>query len=516
MHAANWHPLTWMSHMLDVTLFGVQPGAHHLMNVGLHVLASWLLFGALSRLTSRLWPSAIVAALFAVHPAHVESVAWVAERKDVLSALFWMLTLWAYARYAADTSSVRYLVVLACFGLGLLAKPMLVTLPGILLLLDYWPLGRIVWTDMRSMGAFARRAAYLVGEKSPLLVMAAASSFITVMAQGHGGAFEALEALSLPVRIANAASSVVAYIGMLVWPVGLAAWYPYNLDLSVAWSAACGGLIVLLSALAIAHGRRRGFLPVGWFWFLGALIPVMGIVQIGAQARADRYTYLPSIGLFIVVVWGADALVQRFRLPRRAITVSTLAVIVALGVAARRQTESWRSSESLYRRALSVTTNNYLAHQNLCHELARQRRLDEAYAECKAAVRAAPASVTALNSLSAVVIEQGRYGEALNTLAEAVTRAPDNALLYANRARALLGLGDLEAAVGALQRAEAVGPRGTLRRTLLPQLYTDIAAAYLTRGRRQEAERVLGNALRLDPNHPEARALQKKLSGRLP
>jgi hypothetical protein len=315
--ASNWHPLTWLSLMLDCQLFGAGAGSHHLVNVGFHVANSVLLFLVLRRMTGRRWPSALVVALFALHPLHVESVAWVAERKDVLSTLFWILTMGAYVRYARRPGVLRYLPVFAFLLLGLMAKPMLVTLPFVLLLLDYWPLGRLARAEAGATGlapsgevAGGRRAKVwrLVLEKVPLLVLAAASCVVTFAVQRHGEAVMPLERLALPARMANAAVSCVAYLGKMVWPQGLTVLYPYPAD-RPAWEvAAAAAFLLAVTAAAAALVRRRPYLAVGWFWYLGTLVPVIGLVQVGEQPMADRYTYVPLIGTFIMVAWAAGDL----------------------------------------------------------------------------------------------------------------------------------------------------------------------------------------------------------------
>ncbi|HUL98834.1 MAG TPA: hypothetical protein VLU24_05335, partial [Mycobacterium sp.] len=322
-HAANWHPLTWLSHMADVELFGMNAGAHHLTSLLFHAANTLLLFLLLRRMTGALGRSAFVAALFAVHPLHVESVAWVAERKDVLSTLFWMLTLLAYARYveasslAAESRPGRlgwYALVLLLLALGLLAKPMLVTLPFVMLLLDVWPLGRL----NRSAGPDAggpsrlpgsgrvrlRAAGALILEKVPLFVLVAASSAVTLVVQHRGGAMTAFRKYPFPLLLQNALVSCVAYIADMVWPAGLGMFYPLPSAIAAWKVAGATVLLAIASLIAIGAFRKRPYITVGWFWYLGTLVPVIGLVQVGLQARADRYTYIPLIGLFIIVAWG--------------------------------------------------------------------------------------------------------------------------------------------------------------------------------------------------------------------
>ena len=292
-YSANWHPLTWMSHMLDVQVFGMNPGAHHVVNLVLHVLSTVLLFGILQRMTGETGKSAFVAALFAVHPLHVESVAWAAERKDVLSTVFFMLTLWAYLYYVRQPSWRRYVGVAACLALGLMAKPMLVTLPILLLLLDVWPLKRPLNVK-------------LVTEKLPLLALSVASSVITVLVQRQGGAVMRLDQVPLSLRLANAPIAYVHYIGKMFWPAGLVAMYPLPREIPAFEVAGALAILLAVSVIVARAGRRRPYFVVGWLWFIIALLPVIGIVQVGAQSSADRYTYMPLIGLFLMIAWGVS------------------------------------------------------------------------------------------------------------------------------------------------------------------------------------------------------------------
>ena len=335
-YASNWHPLTWWSHMLDVQMYGMSAGPHHVTSLLLHIVNTLLLFGLLHAMTGRLGPSAFVAALFAAHPLHVESVAWVSERKDVLSTLFWMLTVWAYLRYLRRPRLGRYFLMAAVFVLGLMAKPMLVTLPFVLLLLDVWPLGRVTlaWsTPQRS------RVVELVREKLPLIALAAASSIITFVVQRQGGAVAASEALPLGDRVANALVSYMRYIGRMLWPARLAAVYPFSRPLPEWWVV--GSLLgfFAMSIVAIRAGRRYPYVAVGWLWYVGTLVPVIGIIQVGSQAMADRYTYVPLVGLFIVVAWGAVDLCARWPHRRQVLPVAAGLAIVVCSVLARVQVE---------------------------------------------------------------------------------------------------------------------------------------------------------------------------------
>jgi protein O-mannosyl-transferase len=358
-HASNWHPLTWLSHMVDCQLYGLHAGGHHLTNILLHAAAAILLFLVLWRMTGDLWPSAFVAAVFAVHPLRAESVAWVAERKDVLSGLFFLLILWAYVSYARHPfSPIRYLTVVVLFALGLMAKPMLVTLPFLLLLLDYWPLGRI---GLPAAGGgsfpFPRR---VVVEKIPLLALAIASCMATFLVQVK--AVVALDAIPISSRIANALVSYVAYMGNFFYPMGLAVFYPLPASGLPIWKVVGSTLALTgVSVAAQAWRRRFPYLFVGWFWYLGMFVPVIGLVQVGSHSMADRYTYLPQIGLCLAVTWGVTQIAVSRHYRRWVCGVaSVLAVLVLMGIAWR-QTSYWRDSETLFTHALACTANNYIA-----------------------------------------------------------------------------------------------------------------------------------------------------------
>ncbi|NIQ87873.1 MAG: hypothetical protein GWN93_01765, partial [Deltaproteobacteria bacterium] len=386
---ANWHPLTWLSHMVDCQLYGLNPAGHHLTNVLLHSASTVLLFLILLGMTGSRWRSALVAALFALHPLHVESVAWVAERKDVLSTLFWMLTLWAYLAYTKRPERKRYLLIIVAFTLGLMAKPMLVTLPFVLLLLDYWPLKRIELgqsasglpaanqpsTIAEKPGAQAFR---LLLEKTPLFVLTAASSVVTFVVQKSEGAVGALEVYPLKIRVANALVSYVSYIIKMIWPQNLAVFYPHPGQSLPMWQAVAAGiLLVLISIAVIRAGRRQPYLPVGWLWYLGTLVPVIGLVQVGAQAMADRYTYVPLIGLFIMAAWGVPELMKKWHHRRVALVVSAALVLFALMTCARLQLRHWKNSIALLSHAHAVTAKSYLVHNNLGSALNELGKYDE-------------------------------------------------------------------------------------------------------------------------------------------
>jgi Flp pilus assembly protein TadD len=523
-HQATWHPLTTLTHMLDVELFGLDAGAHLLVNVVLHALATVVLFLVLHALTGDRWPSAWVAAAFAWHPLHVESVAWVSERKDVLSGLFWMLTLAAYGAYARRPTLGRWLGVAAVFALGLLAKPMLVTLPFVLLLFDYWPLRRFHVGDHAWVG--------LVREKIPLFALAAVASVVTVVAQRNAGALNTLASAPFSYRVGNALVSYATYVRKTVWPNDLMVFYPPAPTLS-AWTAlAAGALLVVVSALALACARRAPYLPVGWLWYLGTLVPVIGLVRQGDQAMADRFTYLPSIGLFVMVAWGARALVAR-PAAVRVLAVASVLVLAACGAATSRQLAYWRSSRTLFAHALAVDPDNYLAHSNLGvalaadgrHDeamahyeravalqptyakarlnlggaLARSGRVDAAEAEYREALRLDPDSALAAYDLGLLLAESGRLDEAIALYRRALALDPRYAKAWNNLGWALAAEGQLADAVTAYERALAVDPA-------LTAAHNDLAVALEGLGRNDEALAHYAAAVRLAPDEPRAHA----------
>jgi len=492
-HASNWHPLTWLSHLTDVSLFGLDPRGHHLSSVALHALGTGLLFMALARLTGARVLSAFVAAVFGLHPLRVESVAWISERKDVLSGVCFMLLLLAYERYVRCGGARRYLPVVVLFALGLAAKPMLVTAPLVLLLLDYWPLGRLRLGRGESKNWVSWRTP--LTEKLPLLALSVASGLITFSAQRAGGAISTLEFIAPALRLANALLSYAAYLGKAVWPAGLAAYYPYPIGgISAAKIAGASLLIAATSIVVISSRRTRPYLAVGWFWYLVTLLPVIGIVQVGGQAMADRYTYLPLIGPLLAVTWLATDL-ARSRGTTTVITTAVvgIVVIVSLAVLTTRQANFWRNSEILFRRALDVTGDNWLAHNNLATFLLKRDRPDEAIEHLNEVVRIAPwYRAEAYSNIGKALFELGRPEEAVVRFRQALH-------LRENFPNAHFNLG---LALAALQRqAEAETEyRAAIRLDLdFPAAHTDLGRLLASLGRRAEAEENYRQAIRLDP-----------------
>jgi tetratricopeptide (TPR) repeat protein len=449
----NWHPLTWLSHMTDVSLFGGDAGWHHRVNALFHLLNTLLLFLLLERMTGAPVRSGFVAALFAVHPLHVESVAWIAERKDVLSTFFWLLATGAYVRFVRRRSVPSYLAVVALFALGLMAKPMLVTLPFTLLLLDFWPLGRV------ASPALLPRLAL---EKAPLFALSAASCVVTWIAQSEGGAVRNLVQLPFGARAANALTSVAGYLRRVAWPDSLSMYYPHpgSIHASIpAWKVAgAAALVAALTAFALREAGRRPFLATGWLWFLGTLVPVIGLVQVGAQAMADRYTYVPLIGLFIAIVWGAHDLLGSWRLRDRLLPVAGGLAVAALAVAAWAQAGYWRDGVTLYTHAIRSTENNWLAWNNLgsaTDDLGNGRQAVEAYRE---ALRIKPDYTDAWINLGATLGAQRQFAEAAECLQRAVALAPDNHRAWYNLGVTHEALGQTGQAIDALHKSLDLRP----------------------------------------------------------
>ena len=465
--AGNWHPLTWLSLMLDHQVFGFNPGAYHLTNVALHVANTILLFLFWAGVTGALWPSALVAALFGLHPLHVESVAWVAERKDVLSAFFWLATMGAYAWYAAAPSVRRYLAVFLLFALGLMAKPMLVTLPLVLLLLDYWPLGRLAGSAPQPQegvmrlpppGRSPRSWRWLLWEKLPLLALAVASCLVTLKAQAGSGTVMPLAIRPLAVRIASSLVAYLEYIVKLFWPYPLSCFYP--LAPVPWWEAAWAGLALLALTGILLHGvRRHPYLAVGWLWYLGTLVPVIGLVQVGGQAMADRYTYIPLIGLFIIVAWGICAATATWPHRRLARNVTAAAVLLSCLLATWGQAGYWRNSETLFTRAIDINPNNYMAYHHLGMDLANRGRLDQAIAMFQKTLAVAPAYPPAYNNLAIAYARQKKFDEAVPLFKKAIRLNPYDAGFYRNLALAYRQMGKTSEAQAVMEQIKWLSGR---------------------------------------------------------
>jgi len=501
-HSSNWHPLTSMSHMLDVELFGTDAGSHHLMSTGLHALGAAVLFLALVALTRRYWPSLVVAALFAVHPLHVESVAWASERKDVLSGLFWMLTLLAYAGYARRPSVLRYAAVFVALALGLMAKPMLVTLPFVLLLLDAWPLGRLRFVGEGKTGGSS--AVRLVAEKLPLLALATASSVVTAMVQASSGSTRSLEAVPGIARATNAIVAYGQYLWKSLWPSDLAVFYPHpaithpdSLGGLYVAAGVVGVLLVAITGLAVRGFRRAPYLAVGWLWFLGTLVPVIGLLQVGMQAWADRYAYLPTIGIYVIAVWGIADLARRRERTR---VVAPVLAVVAVGVystIAWFQVGKWRDSRTLFEHAIEVTEDNHLAWGSMGVDSLRRNDLGRAARELEEAIRIKPDYIHAMNNLGVTMMRQGRPEEGFRHMQRAVRIAPNNADARSNFGLALLNRGDADGAIEHLEVAIRIDPQRAESRF-------NLGLALISRGDLDRARAELEAAVRINPGFAPA------------
>ncbi len=459
-HAFNWHPLTWISLMFDFEFYRLRPMGYHLSNMLLHAFNAFLLCIVLTRMTRALWPSAFVAALFALHPLHVESVAWVSERKDVLSACFWMLVLWGYAHYAEKPGWVRYALVVGLLALGLMAKPMLVSLPLVLCWLDYWPLRRLTaglrWKD----GWNWKRAFW---EKAPLLALAAVACVITFRVQHATGAVASLHQYPLLTRLANAVMAYQGYLLKMFWPTRLACLYPYRETFIL--HELFGAVLVLgmITALALWLYRRAPWLIVGWLWYLVALLPVIGLVQVGNQAMADRYAYLPLIGIYIMLAWSVRALARRYcmhacRWVRVILALLAAALLMLLGWGTWRQAGYWRDTVAVFERALAVTENNYLAHNNLANVLPGYGRLDEAVWHYAQALSIKPDYAEAHNNLGVALARRGNLEQAVYHYRQALRMRPDCAEVYVNLGTVFFNQGRLDEAVNLFAEAVRVNP----------------------------------------------------------
>jgi len=467
-HANNWHPVTWFSHMLDCQLFGLKPGMHHLNNLIFHTANTLLLFLVLGRMTGALWRSAFVSALFALHPLHVESVAWVAERKDVLSTLFWMLTMWAYVRYSERPSPTRYLLIFPFFIFGLMSKPMLVTLPFVLLLMDYWPLGRLQSTlpekgdKLKTPKLTILR---LIAEKIPLFVLVALLSVVTFFAQEE--AVQSLDSFHLKARIANGLVSYAAYIRKMFWPNDLSIFYPYPQILQLWQATASGFFLITMTILFVRMGRRRPYISVGWLWYLGTLFPVIGLVQVGTHAMADRYTYIPLIGLFIMIAWGVPDLLGNWLYRKQVLRISAGLLLVLLAVCTWFQVRHWKDSIALFSRAIDVTDDNWMAHNNIGFPLVQQGRNIEAIAHFSEAVRIKPDYAEAHVNLANTYGLEGRFEEAMQHFSDAIRINPDFFDAHMNLGVIFARQGNLDKAINHFAAALRVNPDDATTRLYL-------------------------------------------------
>lgn len=453
IHSENWHPLTTITHMLDCQLHGLNAGWHHFTNVLLHSIAVVLLFLALQQMTDALWRSAFVSAVFALHPLHVESVAWIAERKDVLSAVFFTLTLLAYSYYTRAPSISRYLMVGLAVVLGLMSKPMLVTLPFVLLLLDYWPLGR--FQAYRSNTG--RHELQLILEKIPLIVLSAVSSIVTFLAQQ--GAIGWTEQLPVSERISNAIVAYVVYIRQMLWPAGLAVFYPHPENRLATWEISLALMILGgITAAACVLRKKAPYFVTGWFWYLGMLVPVIGLLQVGWQGHADRYTYLPQIGLYIAVTWVVTGLTCSWRLQRLALGAAALFIVGALSYRAWLQASYWRDSETLFTHTLAVTSNNDVALNNLGIIFLDKGQLDDAISKLQAAIDLRPENAPAHDNLAKALLKKGQVAEAMVHYRKFLELEPANVEARNTLGTALIQQGHVKEAIDQWHNALATQP----------------------------------------------------------
>jgi len=515
VHSENWHPLTTITHMLDCQLHGLNAGWHHFTNVLLHSLAVVLLFVALECMTGALWRSAFVSAVFAVHPLHVESVAWIAERKDVLSAVFFMLCLLTYLRYTRAPSIGRYLTVAFVVALGLMSKPMLVTLPFVLLLLDYWPLGRFEAHRSNT----GRQVLQLVVEKIPLIALSAVSSIVTFLAQRE--AIGWTEQLPVSERISNAFAAYVVYIRQMFWPARLAVFYPHPENRVPVWEISLALVaLVGITAAAFVFRKKTPYFVTGWLWYLGMLVPVIGLVQVGWQGHADRYTYLPQIGLYVALTWAVTDLTRSWRFQRIALGAAALIAVAVLTWRSWLQTSYWRDSETLFTHALAVTSNNDVAlnnlgiifldkgqlddaisklqaavdlrpenapaHDNLAKALLKKGQVAEAMVHYRKFLELEPANVEARNTLGTALIQQGRVREAIDQWQEALAIQPENGNAASNLAWVFAACTDDSIRDGA--HSAQLGEKALrISGGKIPMIYKVLAAAYAESGRFADA-----------------------------
>jgi tetratricopeptide (TPR) repeat protein len=498
-HAGNWHPLTWLSHILDCELYGLNPMGHHWTNLLFHMTNTLLLFFLFQKMTGSMWRSAFVAALFAIHPLHVESVAWVAERKDVLSTFFWMLTIIVYYRYVKCPSLFAYLLIILFLSLGLMAKPMLVTLPFVLLLLDFWPLERLKYNSHHQSSNFqALNLSRLIWEKIPLLVPVAASSVLTFIAQQKVGAVYSFEALSIKTRIANACVSYANYMVKAIWPQKLAIFYPHPFGMLSSWNIFGSVLLIAgFSFLAIRMLTQYKYVAIGWLWYLGTLVPVIGLLQVGAQGMADRYTYIPLIGLFIIVAWGMPDLLKKWHYSKIILAVLAIILISVFSTRSYFQTKHWENSAAVFENATKVTDYNWLAYNNLGLALMRDGKAEKAVFYYKKALEIKPDYLIALDNLGIALFQTGKLEEALSYYSEALKIAPEHAGIHNHIANVMTAQGQLEKALNHYKKALLIDPE-------LVITHNNLAIALVAHGNLEKAIFHYELAIKKDPEYAEA------------
>jgi protein O-mannosyl-transferase len=496
--AAYWAPIMWLSHMLACQLFGLNPSGHHLINVLLHAANTVLVFLLLYRLTGATWRSFIVAALFGWHPLRVESVAWITERKDVLSTCFGLLSLLFYVRYvkksnaSSPQSKVFYSLSLLCFAFGLMSKPMLVTWPFVMLLLDWWPLGRVTGDGWR-----VARVRHLVFEKLPFFVLAAVMSIVTFVAQKRDASVITIKELPLDARAGNALISYCRYLEKLLWPADLAVFYPYPGKWPITEVILAGGFLLSVTVFCAMTRRRYPFLLMGWLWYCGTLVPVIGLVQAGWVAMADRFTYVPSLGMLILTIWGTYGLTRHWRYQTVVSSVAACMAIVTFFALTRLQLAYWKDSGTLFRHALEVTENNYIAHNSLGLVLDKQGQHDEAISQYLEVIRLKPDYVEAHNNLGIALDEKGQPDAAIHQFQEAIRLKPNHANAQYNLGIAFLEEGRVEEAINQFQEVIRLQPDFT-------EAYSNLGNAFGRKGRIDEAIKQFLEAIRLQPDYADA------------
>lgn len=497
-HAGNWHPLTWLSHIIDSQLFQGNAGWHHFTNLLLHTANSVLVFVVFNTMTRRIWSSAVIALLFAVHPAHVESVAWVAERKDLLCAFFWLLTMLFYIWYSTDETHSKKWLFLAIFTLvlGAMSKPMIVTLPFVLLLCDLWPLNRL--SSKKSL-------VDAVIEKIPMFIIITASSVITYLVQSAAGATGSFQHLTFGERLINALAAYTKYLIEFFAPLHLGIFYPLDPPSNLPWAFAGAAMIALVSA-GVYIFRSHRYLFTGWLWFLGTLVPVIGIVQVGGQSMADRYTYIPFIGLFIIIVFAFDDLIARLKLSSTVVGIISMVVISALGVRAFDQTTLWRTSEGIYLQTLAHTKNNYFIQANLCLHYFNNADAAIAERECSQLLADIPPTPDSFNILGVLKLKNNKPEEALKLFGDGLATGQRLGVLHINRAVALSKLGRTDEAISELSLGRSL-PDSSFTSNELAKSYILVAKAAAAQQRIPDAKKLVADAALIDPNNLEAKKL---------
>lgn len=501
--AGFWHPLTWLSLMTDAQLYGLWAGGYHRTNALLHLGSTLLLFLFLLRVTDAPWRSAVVAALFALHPLNVEPVAWVAQRKDVLSMFFAMATLLAYGFYTKRPCASLYLPVLVLYLFGLMAKPMVVTLPCAMLLLDVWPLRRLrffrpVDPQVNAENGFPEVSLFrALMEKLPLLVLAAAASVLVIFTEQKIGALSSLDAVPMTARIANAAVSYAVYLGKMVWPADLAFFYPHPVTISAGPLLLSLTVLAVVSAFVALKGRRFPYLPVGWLWYLGTLVPMIGLIQVGPHALADRYAYLPMIGIYMAIAWGAADAAVAWNVRRPVLLTACLVLLAALAVGSWLQLRHWQNSYTLFEHALRVTQGNYIAENNLGLAWYHDGKMEKALTHFRAALAINPEYSLVYSNLGSTLFQKGEYAEAEKYLREAVRRTPSEGGYHHNLASTLYLRGSYGEAAAEYREALRLGHEKA-------DTYCGLGLALLQTGQREEAIRMFGEALQVDPRHGRA------------